>query len=47
MNLIKGIIAAGFCLCNLMPIFSSLCDVSDPVLDPVSQAIFSDSGSRN
>jgi hypothetical protein len=38
--LIKGIIAAGSCLCNVMPLLSSLGEVSDPVLDQVSQAIF-------
>jgi hypothetical protein len=39
MNLIKVIIAACSGLCNLMPLFSSLGEVSDPVPDPVSQAI--------
>jgi hypothetical protein len=39
MNLIKRIIAAGSCSCNLMLILSSLGGVFDPVPDPVSHAI--------
>jgi hypothetical protein len=39
MNLIKGIIAAGSCSCNLMLIFFSLGGVFDPVPDPASQPV--------